>query len=112
MVSIHELGHFLAAKASSITVEVFAYGWGKPLRTWRRGETEFRINMFPIGGYCRLKGADDLGRALANGNNEFTHIEQGSLFAAPPLKRIFTYIAGPLANLIFAFIIFAFYNTA
>jgi len=106
MVSIHELGHFLAAKASSITVEVFAYGWGKPLRTWRRGETEFRINMFPIGGYCRLKGADDLGRALANGNNEFTHIEQGSLFAAPPLKRIFTYIAGPLANLIFAFIIF------
>ena len=106
MVSIQELGHFLAAKASSITVEVFAYGWGRPLHSWRKGETEFRINMFPVGGYCRLKGADDLGRALANGQNEFIHVEQGSLFAAPPLKRIFTYIAGPMANIIFALIIF------
>lgn len=106
MVSVHELGHFLAAKASSITVEVFAYGWGKPLYRWRKGETEFRINIFPIGGYCKLKGADDLGRALANGQNAFTHIEQGSLFAASPLKRIFTYVAGPLANIIFALIIF------
>jgi regulator of sigma E protease len=106
MVSIHELGHFLAARASSITVEVFAFGWGKPLRSWRKGETEFRINVFPVGGYCRLKGADDLGRALANGQNEFAHIEQGSLFAASPLQRIFTYAAGPLANLIFALIIF------
>lgn len=106
MVSIHELGHFLAAKASSITVEVFAYGWGKPLHSWRKGETEFRINIFPVGGYCRLKGADDLSRALANGQNAFSHIEQGSLFAAPPLKRIFTYVAGPLANILFALIIF------
>jgi regulator of sigma E protease len=106
MVSVHELGHFLAAKASSITVEVFAYGWGKPLHTWRRGETEFRINLFPVGGYCRLKGADDLSRALAHGQNVFAHIEEGSLFAAHPLRRIFTYAAGPLANIVFALIIF------
>ncbi len=106
MVSVHELGHFLAAKASGITVEVFALGWGKPIFRWQRGDTEFRINVFPIGGYCRLKGSDDLERALVKDDKSFTNIEDGSLFAATPLKRIFTYVAGPLANIVFAIIIF------
>ena len=106
MVTVHEIGHYLAAKASKITVEVFAFGWGKPIFKWQRGDTEFRINLFPIGGYCRLKGSDDLERALVKDEKSFINVEDGSLFAAHPIKRIFTYFAGPLANIIFAIIIF------
>ena len=106
MVTVHELGHFIAAKASSITVEVFAFGWGKSLYKWIRGETEFRINMFPVGGYCRMKGSDDLERALSRGEDRLTQIEKGSLFAAHPLKRMGTYLAGPLANIFFALLVF------
>jgi len=106
MVSIHELGHFLVAKAVSITVEVFAFGWGKTLVRWRRGETEFRLNMLPMGGYCRLKGSGDLKRAIDNHLDSFSFIEEGSIFAAHPFKRICTYIAGPIANILFALIVF------
>jgi regulator of sigma E protease len=105
MITIHETGHFVFARLSGITVEVFAIGWGKPLITWRRGSTEYRINFFPLGGYCRLKGADDLRQSL---EQQYDHITSnpGSLFALSPLRRIPTFLAGALFNLIGAFILF------
>lgn len=106
MVTIHETGHFLFARLSGISVEVYAIGWGKALKKWRSGGTEYRINLFPLGGYCRLKGSEDLQQSLHSGGNEFSNIAPGSLFAISPLKRIPTYIAGPLFNLAFAVILF------
>lgn len=106
MVTIHETGHFVFARLSGISVEVFAIGWGKSIKRWRSGNTEYRINLFPLGGYCRLKGSDDLQRSLDVGGKDFSMIEKGSLFAVSPLKRIPTFLAGPIFNLIFALLLF------
>ncbi len=105
MVSVHELGHFIGARLSGITVETFAIGWGKAIRTWRRNGIEYRINFFPLGGYCKLKGAEDLIAAQTDADSELL-ASPGSLFSARPLMRIFTYLAGPLMNILFAVFLF------
>lgn len=109
LITIHELGHFIAARLSSITVESFALGWGKAIAHWKRKDTEYRINIFPLGGYCKLKGSDDLARSLDKKNERIVSSEPGSLFSVHPAKRIATYIAGPLANILLALVLFACY---
>lgn len=106
MVTVHETGHFLVARMVGITVETFAIGWGKALKKWRKNGVEYRINIFPLGGYCKLKGSEDLRKALDVGDTSFTGMEKGSLFAVPPHRRILAYLAGPLFNLIFAMLLF------
>lgn len=107
MVTIHETGHFLAARIMGITVETFAIGWGRAILRWRTKGVEYRINIFPLGGYCKLKGSEDLRRSLDEGGASFSTAEPGSLFFVSPLRRIATYLAGPLANLIFALLVFS-----
>lgn len=106
MVTIHETGHFIVARLSGITVEVFAIGWGRPIKRWRANGIEYRINLFPLGGYCRIKGSEDLRRSLDSGESAVTEAEEGSLFSIPPLRRIPTFMAGSLFNLLFALILF------
>ncbi len=103
VVSIHELGHFVAAKLTGIEVEAFSLGWGKPVFRHKFKVTEFRISVFPVGGYCKMKGEEMFQKALNSGNPEIPK-DPGSLFAAHPLKRILTYIAGPGFNFIFSII--------
>lgn len=107
VVVIHEIGHLVAAKIHGIEVEIFSFGlgpklWGKPYKG-----TEYRISLFPLGGYCRLKGSDDLSQALIGKQRVFTHTEEGSLFSVHPSKRVITYLSGPLANLLFAILLYA-----
>ena len=104
VVFIHELGHMLAAKAVGIEVEAFSIGWGKKLvgRTW--GGTEYRISVFPVGGYCKMKGERSYAEALENDQDTIPE-EQGSFFGAAPWKRIVTLLAGPVANIILAVLI-------
>lgn len=104
VVFVHEMGHFIAAKASGITVEAFSLGWGKVLfaRTWKG--TEYRISLLPIGGYCKMKGEELFRKAIDEDRNEVPH-EEGSLFSVPVWKRMITYAAGPLSNFIFAVLV-------
>ncbi|MGB7158983.1 MAG: site-2 protease family protein [Tepidisphaeraceae bacterium] len=85
VIFFHELGHFLAAKYVGIRVEQFAVGFGQALVSWRKGmgwvfgssgakyeelqsagqaanigETEYRLNWIPLGGYVKMLGQDDL----------------------------------------------------
>ncbi len=106
MVTVHEAGHFFGARISGITVETFAIGWGRAIKRWRKNGIEYRINIFPLGGYCKLKGAEDLIASQERHESEMVHVSSGSIFAAHPLKRILTYLAGPLMNLIFAALLF------
>ena len=104
VIIIHEIGHFVAAKASGITVEAFSVGWGKVLfRRSYRG-TEYRISLLPIGGYCKMKGEEFLKQADKAPNEAIT-TEPGSLFAVPPWKRMITYFAGPFANFLFSILV-------
>jgi regulator of sigma E protease len=107
MVFMHELGHFLAAKAAGVAVEVFSLGWGPKLAAFRRGGTEYRLSWLLIGGYCRFKGDEGLRRALEQNLAEVPH-EPGSFYAASAWRRILVVAAGPVASLLSAFIIFAF----
>jgi len=72
VVFVHELGHFLAAKAFGVYAPRFSLGWGKPLVRWRRkgGETEYVISALPIGGYVRMASRNDETSAMLEGGNE------------------------------------------
>ncbi len=111
MITVHEAGHFFMARLLKIEVEVFAIGFGKAIKRWTGGKTEIRINIFPLGGYCRLKGSDDLKEALERGDSYLKEPQEGSLFKAHPLKRIATYLGGPLFNLILALLLFILFFT-
>jgi regulator of sigma E protease len=67
VVFVHELGHFLAAKAVGIYAPVFALGWGRRVWGVRRGETDYRLALFPIGGYVRMASRDDESMAMFEG---------------------------------------------
>jgi len=97
MIIVHELGHFFAARLVKIEVEEFGIGFPTPgaitLFTWQG--TRFTLNWLPIGGFVRPKGEND------------PNVE-GGMAAAAPWKRLFVLFAGPLMNLITAFIVYSF----
>ena len=59
VVFVHELGHFLAAKLTGVYAPVFSLGWGRRLFGVRRGETDYRVSLIPLGGYVRMASRDD-----------------------------------------------------
>ncbi|MHB0897398.1 MAG: M50 family metallopeptidase [Spirochaetales bacterium] len=106
VVIIHEFGHFLAARALGVEVETFSIGWGPRLFGFRKKGTEWRISAFPIGGFCRMKGEEDFKKAL---EQKLPHIpaEKGSFYGAAPWRRILILASGPVANVIFAIVMFS-----
>ena len=106
VVFVHELGHFLAARLVGIDVEAFSIGWGNPILKKKIGKTEYRLGMFPVGGYCKMKGAEDYGtteykEAWENIKNGIK-LDKSSFLGASPLARILVSFAGPLFNVVFA----------
>lgn len=67
VVFVHELGHFLAAKAVGIYAPVFSLGWGRRVWGFRRGETDYRLSLFPIGGFVRMASREDEAMAAFEG---------------------------------------------
>lgn len=94
MVFVHELGHFVTAKLAGIKVEEFGVGF--PPRLWavRRGETEYSINLLPLGGFVRLLGEED-------------PTEPRSFARAPKLARTVVLVAGSTMNIVMAVLLFA-----
>ena len=56
MILVHELGHFWAARAFDVKVEVFSFGFGPRLFGFRRGETDYRFSLILFGGYVKMAG--------------------------------------------------------
>jgi len=107
VVFIHELGHFLAARFVKIDVEAFSIGWGNPILKKKIGKVEYRLGMFPVGGYCKMKGETDYKELWENLKNGIKP-EEGSYLAASPQARILVAFAGPFFNLLFAMILLSF----
>jgi len=61
VIFVHELGHFTVAKIVGIRIEQFALGFGPRLFGFKRGETDYRVNIVPMGGYVKMTGQEDLG---------------------------------------------------
>src|ERR1700734_2763739 len=56
MILVHELGHFWAARAFNVKVEVFSFGFGPRLFGFRRGDTDYRFSLALFGGYVKMAG--------------------------------------------------------
>lgn len=106
VVFVHELGHYIAARLSGVTVNTFSLGWGPVLFRKKIGDTEYRLSVLPIGGYCGMKGENAFREALDKGADGIER-EPGSFYSAHPAKRIAIAFAGPFANLIFAVVAYA-----
>jgi regulator of sigma E protease len=99
LIFIHELGHFIFAKTFGVGVEKFSLGFGPKLFGKTIGETEYLISALPLGGYVKMIGeGEDAELAPEDEHRSFSH--------KPPLQRILIVAAGPVFNLLFAYVIF------
>ncbi len=99
LIFIHEFGHFLAARFFGVKVERFSIGFGQVI--WKKEccDTQWAISAFPLGGYVKMKGQDDLD-PLKRSN------DPDSYNAKKPWQRIVILLAGPFANLFLAFLLY------
>jgi regulator of sigma E protease len=96
MIVIHELGHFLVAKFFRIRVEVFSVGFGKRLWGLKRGDTDYRLSLIPLGGYVKMAG-ENLDEQVTGAPDEF--------MSKPKWQRFLVAVAGPVMNIITALVI-------
>ena len=100
LVTVHEYGHFLAARRLGIRVLRFSIGFGKPLwvRTFGADRTELAIAVIPLGGYVKM---------LDEREGEVPVDERHRAFNRQPvLSRIAVVTAGPLFNFLFAILVY------
>ena len=93
LVLIHEFGHFAVAKACGVRVEQFAIGFGKRLFGFRRGNTDYRVNLLPFGGYVKMSGENPLEGRTGDPAEFMSH---------PRWQRFLIAIAGPTMNVLLA----------
>lgn len=107
-VFVHELGHFLAARACGMRVDAFSIGFGPAIIKRKRGNTLYKVGWIPFGGYVALPQLDPSGMATIQGENP----EGGATGGASPSeqlapaswwKRILVSLAGPFGNIVLAF---------
>ena len=106
LILFHEFGHFLAAKLFGVKVESFSIGFGPILIHKKIHGTDYRISLFPLGGYCGMKGEKDFQNAIEAKLPQIEG-EKDSLYGIHPLKRALIGFAGPFFNFIFAFIAYS-----
>jgi len=109
LIFVHEMGHFVAAKGLGIQVLRFSLGFGKPILSWRRGETEYWIARVPLGGYVKMAGLEDEGMAGSlEGGKSDVPIDPARAFDRQPVwKRCIVIVAGVTMNIVFAFLVYA-----
>ena len=106
IVFIHELGHFIAAKIFGVTVESFSVGMGPILLHKTIKETDYRLSLIPLGGYCGMKGQKDFQVAFDEKLDSIKG-DKDSFYGIHPFKRAIIAFAGPFFNFLFA--VFAFF---
>lgn len=98
VVLFHEFGHFIVAKISGIKVHEFAIGMGPKLFKINKGETDYTLRLFPIGGYVKMEGEDE-------------YSNDARSFSRKSIKvRMAVIAAGAIMNFILAIIVFSIYS--
>lgn len=110
LILVHELGHFMAAKAMGIGVPRFSIGFGPatPIK-FRYGETEYQISWFPLGGYVKMasKEEQEAMESLEGGALDENYPPE-KLFESKSLSaRILVISAGVIMNALFAWAIYS-----
>jgi len=93
LVFVHEFGHYAVAKLFKVRVEVFSLGFGKRLLGFKRGDTDYRISLLPLGGYVKMAGENPM---------EARTGDPGEFMSHPRWQRFLVAIAGPAMNIILA----------
>lgn len=95
IIFVHEMGHFLLAKANKIRVDEFSLGMGPRLFSFVKGETRYSLKLFPIGGSCMM-GEDDV-----------DDVSEGSFNSKSVWARMSVIVAGAVFNFLLAFLLSA-----
>ncbi len=99
MIMVHEGGHFLAAKAVDMKVTEFFFGFGPKLWSTTRGETEYGIKAFPVGGYVRIVGM--------NPYEEVAPDDMGRTYREKPFwAKSIVVLAGVVSHIVVAFLLY------
>ncbi len=109
LIFVHELGHFLTAKAVDIEVPRFSIGFGPKVIGFKRGETEYVISLLPLGGYVKMAGMEELEMVEGPADSPAAegrtpgprHFDAKSLPA-----RVLVISAGVIMNLLFTVLVF------
>ena len=96
LVLVHEFGHFAVAKLFGVRIETFSIGFGKRLFGFRRGDTDYRVSLLPLGGYVKMAGELP---------TENTTGDPGEFASHPRWQRILIACAGPTSNFLLAIIL-------
>jgi regulator of sigma E protease len=107
LIVFHEFGHFIVAKMCGVGVITFSVGFGPKLWVKKKGETEYALSAFPLGGYVKMVGEDP--------DEDVSQVDLKKSFARKSLvKRIAIVAAGPGFNLLLAvfllMLVFVFYG--
>ena len=118
VVTIHELGHFLAAKWCGVAIDRFAINFGRPLLAWKdRAGVQWQVGWIPLGGYVRFSG-DESAASVPDWEDlqalrrevlakEGPEALQRYFHFKPVWQRAIVVVAGPLANFVLAIALFA-----
>ncbi|PYQ52707.1 MAG: RIP metalloprotease RseP [Acidobacteria bacterium] len=98
LIFTHEAGHFLVAKLFRVRVLVFSFGFGQRLFGFRKGDTDYRVSLIPLGGYVRMAG-DTPEDNRPGDPDEF--------LSKPKWQRFLILFAGPFMNLLIALVFIA-----
>lgn len=93
IIMIHECGHFLCAKLFKVKVNEFSLGMGPAIFKRKKGDTQYSVRAFPIGGYVSMEGEDE--------DSE----EEGAFNKKPVWQKMIIVVAGAVMNIILGFVI-------
>jgi regulator of sigma E protease len=93
VILVHEWGHYVAARWCGIRVETFSIGFGPRIWGWKRGSTDYRLSILPLGGYVKMAGDNPM-QDRAGEPDEF--------LSKPRWQRAIVAVAGPLMNIVLA----------
>ncbi len=101
LITVHEFGHFIAARLTGIAVKEFSIGFGPKILQWKskKHETRFSLRPIPMGGYCMFYGdTDDDPKGVKQDDPR-------NYNKAPVWKRMLSVLCGPLMNFVLAFVV-------
>lgn len=98
LVTVHEYGHYWVAKKFNVKILRFSVGFGKVIKSFKRGETEFTLCAIPLGGYVKML---DENEAQVADNDKHRAFNRQSVY-----KRFAIVLAGPVANFLLAILLY------
>lgn len=101
LIFVHELGHFLLARWNGIRVDAFKLGFGTRLISWKRGETEYGLNLVPLGGYVKIFGENPDAESTTGADSSRSFVNKNRF------QQVLVLAAGVFFNFLFAWILYS-----